>query len=69
MQPTLHARAKMKLTSPTWIWYSSKSDYLCQEDSKGPDIWFDAECSKINGLRSRPFDGKLSTCVRKKPFT
>lgn len=57
------------LASPTWIRDSSKSDYLCEEDSKGPDVWFDAKCPKVNGLWSRPFDGELSTCARKISFT
>lgn len=53
---------------PTWVWDSSKSDYLREEDSKGPDIWLDAKSPKVNGLWSRPLDGKLCTCVRKKSF-
>lgn len=45
----------------TWVWYSSVGDYFCQEDPKGPDIRFDAERPKVDGLWSRPFNGKLST--------
>lgn len=49
------------LTSRTWVGYSSIGDYLCEEDPKGPYVWFDAECAKIDGLWRRPFDGKFST--------
>lgn len=52
--------------SCTWVGYSSIGNYFCQEDPKRPDIWLDAECAKIDGLWSRPFDGKFSTCLSEK---
>lgn len=43
----------------TWIRHSSIGYYLGHENAKGPDIWFDAKCSKIDRLWSCPLNWKL----------
>lgn len=50
----------------TWVGNPPKRHYLCEEDSKGPHVRFDAEDAEVDGLGCRPLDGKLGACVSTK---
>ena len=45
-----------------WIWNLSISDELYQKYSIRPDVGLNCERAVQRSLRSRPLDGKLSTC-------
>lgn len=50
----------------TWVGYPSMRNDLSQENTKGPDIWLDAECTKVYCFWRGPLNGKFSTCERGK---
>ena len=50
----------------TWVWCASIADNLSQQDTKGPDVWFDGEGAIVDGFRGRPFDGELCSWLKRK---
>lgn len=52
----------LQIKLPTWVGDPPISDDFHQEDAKGPNICFDGEHPKMDGLWGGPLDGELGPC-------
>lgn len=49
----------------TWVWCSAVTDNLSEQNTEGPDVWFDGKGAIVNSLRSSPLNGEFGTLHRK----